>query len=202
MAKIWLPKLWASTIPSIWTCGRPNSEKGARGYGPRNPCCAVSPKSEQIIFQSRFGDLIFISKERNEYQSLRQFRVIQPGHQVCIIWSPNVGDMALARHGYKTGKSGRYWFYGNQGRSHARKGGACPKATLGYKYNPLGTQESNRSIQSPESRRHEVEAPGRSRWPPQVLELLRRWPRPCPSRHGWPCVTKPWWSSGAATWIR
>jgi hypothetical protein len=20
---------------------------------------------------------------------------------------------------------------------------------------------------------------------------------PCPSRHGWPCVVKPWWSSGA-----
>jgi hypothetical protein len=24
---------------------------------------------------------------------------------------------------------------------------------------------------------------------------------PCPSRHGWPCVVKPWWSPGAATWI-
>jgi hypothetical protein len=23
-----------------------------------------------------------------------------------------------------------------------------------------------------------------------------------PSRHGWPCVVKPWWSFGAATWIR
>jgi hypothetical protein len=28
----------------------------------------VSPKSEQIIFQGRFGDLIFVSKERNEYK--------------------------------------------------------------------------------------------------------------------------------------
>jgi hypothetical protein len=55
---------WALTIPSIWTCGRPNSDKGARRYGPRNPCCVVSLKSEQIIFQGRFGDLIFIFKER------------------------------------------------------------------------------------------------------------------------------------------
>jgi hypothetical protein len=63
MTKVWLPKFWASTIPSIWTCGRPNSDKGARRYGPRNPYCAVSPKSEQIIFQGRFGDLIFVSKK-------------------------------------------------------------------------------------------------------------------------------------------
>jgi hypothetical protein len=58
------------------------------------------------------------------------------------------------------------------------------------------------SIQSSESHRDEGEAPGGSRRPPQVLELPRRWPRTCPSRHGWPCVVKPWWSSGAATWIR
>jgi hypothetical protein len=51
-----------------WICGRPNSDKGARRYDPRNPCCVVSPKSEQIIFQDRFGDLIFVSKERNEYK--------------------------------------------------------------------------------------------------------------------------------------
>jgi hypothetical protein len=58
------------------------------------------------------------------------------------------------------------------------------------------------SIHSLESRRGEGEAPGGSRRPPWVLELPRRWLRPCPSRHGWPCVVKPWWSSGAATWIR
>jgi hypothetical protein len=55
------------------------------------------------------------------------------------------------------------------------------------------------SIHSSESRRDEGEAPGGSRRPPQVLELPRRWLRPCPSRHGWPCVVKPWWSSGATT---
>jgi hypothetical protein len=73
MAKVLLPKLWASTIPSIWICGRPNSDKGARRYDTRNPYCVVSPKSEQIIFQGRFGDLIFVSEERNEYKSWRKF---------------------------------------------------------------------------------------------------------------------------------
>jgi hypothetical protein len=38
-----------------------------------------------------------------------------------------------------------------------------------------------------------------NRRPPRVLELPRRWLRPCPSRHGWPCLVKPWWSSGAVT---
>jgi hypothetical protein len=114
MAKDWLPKLWASTIPSIWICGRPNLDKGARGYDPRNPCCAVSPKSEQIIFQGRFGDLIFVSKEKNEYQSWMKFCLIQPGHRICIIWSPDVGDMVPARKGCESGKSGRDWFYGKQ----------------------------------------------------------------------------------------
>jgi hypothetical protein len=58
------------------------------------------------------------------------------------------------------------------------------------------------SIHSSERRRDEGEAPRGSRRPPRVLELHRRWLRTCPSRHGWPCVVKPWWSSGAATWIR
>jgi hypothetical protein len=45
------------------------------------------------------------------------------------------------------------------------------------------------------------EALGGSRRPPQVLKLPRRWLRLDPSRHGWPCVVKPWWSSGAVPWI-
>jgi hypothetical protein len=36
-----------------------------------------------------------------------------------------------------------------------------------------------------------------SRRPPQVLEFPRRWPRSCPTHHGWPCMVKTWWSSGA-----
>jgi hypothetical protein len=31
--------------------------------------------------------------------------------------------------------------------------------------------------------------------------LPRRWLRLDPSRHGWPCVVKPWRSSGAMPWI-
>jgi hypothetical protein len=45
------------------------------------------------------------------------------------------------------------------------------------------------------------EAPGGSRRPPPVLELPRRSLRLDPSRHGWPCVVKPWWSFGAVPWI-
>jgi hypothetical protein len=42
--------------------------------------------------------------------------------------------------------------------------------------------------------KHREEADGR-----RVLVLPRRWLRPCPSHHGWPCMVKTWWSSGAAT---
>jgi hypothetical protein len=45
------------------------------------------------------------------------------------------------------------------------------------------------------------EAPGGSRRPPRVLELPRRWLRLDPSDHGWLCMVKPWWSSGAVHWI-
>jgi hypothetical protein len=63
----------------------------------------------------------------------------------------------------------------------------------------LGTQGGvtnpsihQRAVETKE--KHREEADGR-----RVLELPRRWLRPCPSRHGWPCVVKPWWSSRAAT---
>jgi hypothetical protein len=69
MAKVWLPKLWASTIALIWTYGRPNSGQGARRYGPRNASCADKSEIRQIIFWCCFGDLIFVSKESNKYQS-------------------------------------------------------------------------------------------------------------------------------------
>jgi hypothetical protein len=52
MAKVWLPKLWGSTIPSIWTCGRPNSDK-------REPPKSLLRSQSEIrtnIFQGRFGD--------------------------------------------------------------------------------------------------------------------------------------------------
>jgi hypothetical protein len=45
------------------------------------------------------------------------------------------------------------------------------------------------------------EAPGGSRRPLQVLKLPRRWLMLDLSRHGWPGVVKPWWSSGVMLWI-
>jgi hypothetical protein len=75
-----------------------NADKGARSYGPRNPCYAVSPKSEQMIF---------ISKESNKYESWSKFRAIQPGYRICIIWCPDVGDMVPASKVCESGKSGR-----------------------------------------------------------------------------------------------
>jgi hypothetical protein len=57
MAKVWLPKLWALTIASIWTYGRPNSGQGARRYGPRNASCADKSEIRQTIFQGCFGIL-------------------------------------------------------------------------------------------------------------------------------------------------
>jgi hypothetical protein len=119
-----------------------------------------------------------------------------------------MGDMVLARQGYKIGKSGRGWFYGNQVPISPKedlvqgKAENAPRLPKGINTTPWAPKEGDQSIHSSESRRHKGEVPGGSRWPPQVLELPRRWPRPCPSRHGWPCVVKQWWSSGAATWIR
>jgi hypothetical protein len=44
-------------IDSIWTCGRPNSDQGARRYRPRNTCCADKSGIRQIIFRDHFGIL-------------------------------------------------------------------------------------------------------------------------------------------------
>jgi hypothetical protein len=48
MAKFLLPKLWASTIPSIWTYRRPNSGQGARRYDPEMSAAHTSPKSDRL----------------------------------------------------------------------------------------------------------------------------------------------------------
>jgi hypothetical protein len=103
-------------------------------------------------------------------------------------------DMVPARKGYESGKSGRGWFYGNQVPFSPKEDLVQGKVEHAPRL-PKGINPS-------ESRRDEGEAPGGSRRLPRVLELPRRWLRPCPSRHGWPCMVKPWWSFGAATWIR
>jgi hypothetical protein len=114
-----------------------------------------------------------------------------------------VGDMGSARQGYKIGKSGWGWFYGNQICLASKqdfmegKGELDPWLPKGINKTPWAPKEGWWFIQSLESRWQEGEAPGGSRRSSQVLELPRRWPRPCPSRHGWPCEVKPWWSSEA-----
>jgi hypothetical protein len=174
MAKVWLPKFWASTIPSIWTCGRPKSDKGARKYSPRNPCCAVSPKSEQIIFPGRFGNLIFV-------------------------FDCDVGDMTLATKDCESGKSG--WFYGNQvcfspkedlvqGKvEHAQR---HPKDIKTTPYVPQDGYPSNKSFYRrhlPENRRRKMRE--RVRWARRKDQHRQRegskrstpsrWPRGVPS---------------------
>jgi hypothetical protein len=63
MEKVWLPKLWASTIPSIWTYGRPNLGQGSRRYGPQNASCADKFVIKQIIFRGYFWILSSFSRK-------------------------------------------------------------------------------------------------------------------------------------------
>jgi hypothetical protein len=116
--------------------------------------------------------------------------------------------MVPARKGCESGKFGWGWFYGNQVPSSPkedlmqRKVEHAPRLPKGINTTPWAAKEVwsiHPFIREPPTW---SEAPGGSRRPPEVLELPRRWPRPCPSRHGLPCVVKPWWSSGSATWIR
>jgi hypothetical protein len=133
---------------------------------------------------------------------------MQPGHRICIIWSPDMGDMTLARQGYKTEKFGRDWFYGNQvpfsPKEDLMQGKVehtprLPKVINTTPWAPKEGWSIHPIIREPPTRRRNT---GGSRRPPQVLKLPRRWPRTCRSHHGYPCMVKPWWSSGAATWIR
>jgi hypothetical protein len=66
MAKVWIPKLWASMIASIWTYGRLNSALGAWRSGHWNTCYADKVEIRQIIFRGRFLILSsFPKKEMN-----------------------------------------------------------------------------------------------------------------------------------------
>jgi hypothetical protein len=99
-----------STLFSWAGCHRFGHVEGpirVKELGPPKSLLRSQSKTRTDYFHGQFGDLIFVSKESNEYQSWSKFRVIQPGHRICIIWYPDVGDMALARQGYKTKKSGR-----------------------------------------------------------------------------------------------
>jgi hypothetical protein len=131
MGKVWLPKLWASLIPLIWTCGRPNSGKGARRNGPRNASCADKYELYRLSSEVVLGILSSYPRKPMNTKLWDNF-------------VPHNMDTEFALFGVRTWE---IW---------------CQQG----------------------SRRHEGEAPGRSRRLPQVPELPRRCPRPCPSHHG------------------
>jgi hypothetical protein len=119
------------------------------------------------------------------------------------IWTPNLHYLEFGRGRYGTDKEGlrirKIWTrlilwkpnsLLSQGRFRARQGGVCPRLPKGINTTPWVPKDW--SIHSSESRRHEGEAPDGSRRPPQVLELPRRWPRPCLAA----MVGPAWWSHG------
>jgi hypothetical protein len=58
--------LWALTLPSIWTCGRPNSDKGARRYGPEIPAVQSVRNQSRLSFKADLEILSsFLRKQRN-----------------------------------------------------------------------------------------------------------------------------------------
>jgi hypothetical protein len=144
------------------------------------------------MFHVRFGDLIFVSKKSNEYQSWRKFRSIQLGHRICIICSPDVGDMASARQGYKTGKSGRGWFYRNQVPFSPKedlvqgKVEHAPRLPKGINTTPWAPKEGWSIHPSTGTWRNLGESDDDRR---ESSKLFRRWPRPTlaamAALHGW-----------------
>jgi hypothetical protein len=141
MAKVWLPKLWASTIPSIWTCGRPNSGQRARRYGPRNASCADNSEIRHIIFRGCFRDLIFVSKKRMntkvgdnfmEHNLDTEFTLF--GVRTWEIWCRQ-GWLRIRKIWMRLS----LWKPSSllsQGRSSVRQGGSCPKTPQMHKYKP------------------------------------------------------------------
>jgi hypothetical protein len=137
MEKVWQPKLWASTIASIWTYGRPNSGQGARRYGPRNASCAHKSEIRQIIFRGCFGILSSFSR--------KAMNTKVEDNSVAH----NVGDMVPARKGCESGKSGRGWVYGNQVRFSPKedlvqgKVEHSPRLPKGINTNPEAPKKGN-----------------------------------------------------------
>jgi hypothetical protein len=113
MAKVWLPKLWA-TIPSIWTCGRPNSDKGARRYGRRNPYCAVSPKSDRLSSEAVLGILSSFLRKPVHTKVGDNFVAHNLDTEFALFGVRTWDIWCQQRKGCESGKSGRGWFYGNQ----------------------------------------------------------------------------------------
>jgi hypothetical protein len=85
-------------IPSIWTCGRPNSDKGGRRYGSRNPCCAVSSKSDILFSEVVLGILSSFLRKSINTKVGDKF--------VAHIWTLNLHYVESGRGRYGYGKEG------------------------------------------------------------------------------------------------
>jgi hypothetical protein len=152
---------------SIWTYGRPNSDQGARRYGPRNASCVDKSEIRQIIFWGCFGILSSFPR-----------KAINTKVNIILLhttWTPNLHYLESGRGRYGAGKEGlrirKIWtrlilwkpsFLLSQGGSRARQGGARPKAPQEHKYNPLGVPRwLPIDIHSSESRRRSPQGGGR-----------------------------------------
>jgi hypothetical protein len=145
MAKVWLPMFCASTIPSIWKCGRTNSGQGARIYDPRIPVASWVRNQNRLSSKAHLE--ILSSFPRNVMNT-----------KVGENFVPYNQDTEFALFGVRTWEIWRWQGRStNQesldeavflkpssllslGRYRGRKGGARPKAPQRHKYNPLGAQ--------------------------------------------------------------
>jgi hypothetical protein len=132
MPKIWIPKLYASTIASIWTCGRPNSGKELGYVAPEMPAAQTSPKSDRLSSKSVLGS--YLHFQENKW--IPKLEIIS-----ChTTWTLNFHCLESGRGRYDTHKEGlrirkirtmlSLWKPSSllpQGRSRARQVGACPK---------------------------------------------------------------------------
>jgi hypothetical protein len=99
------------TIPSIWTCERPNSDKGARRYGPEIPAAQLVRNQNKL---SSKADLEILSSfPRKEMNTKVEDNFV--AHNVetefalfgVQTWEISGRGMAPARKGCESGKSGR-----------------------------------------------------------------------------------------------
>jgi hypothetical protein len=133
MAKVWLPKLWTSTIALIWTYGMPNSGQGARRCSLWIASYAGKSEIRQIIFRDCFGILSSFLRKSMSTKVDDNF--------VAQTWTPNLHYLKSGRRRYGAGKEELrirkiwtrliLWKQGlllSQGGSRARQGVACPKA--------------------------------------------------------------------------
>jgi hypothetical protein len=153
-------------IPSIWTCGRPNSDSGARRYGPEIP--AVQSVRNQNRFSSKADLEILSSFPRKEMNTKVEDNCVAHnldtefalfGVQTWEIWhrkGRTLNQENLA--GFMETK-----FASLPRRISCKTRWSTPKGTQGHKYNPLGAPrwlpidiQSFYRRHSPENRRRKM----------------------------------------------